>query len=157
MQFFPHLSNDDTAIASIRLNKNELSALRTFMHTPDYHQNIGFPNGVRLYYRSKGWYQLNTTNNFRACDKIRAALAVLRKFKREYEAAVAADIQRLIVARHPDLKTVAYVDETKAVGTGQFHVQDTKGKITPLEARLPADPVKLQQLKETFAKQRMSA
>ena len=158
MQFFPHLSNDETAVATIRLNKTEMDALRKFMHTPEYHQFVGFPNGVRLYYRSMGWYRLEATREFRACDKIRAALAILRKFKREYEAAVTSDIRRLLLERYPDLQTVAYVDESAMIG--KFHVRDKRDaapNIAPLETRLPADPQKLQQLAATFAKQRTAS
>lgn len=157
MQFFPHLSNDETATATIRLNKDEMKALRNFMHTPDFHKNVGFPNGVRLYYRSKGWYRLEATNNLVACKKLRVAIAILRKFKRDYDVAVVADIRRLMLDRYPNLQTVAYVDEAKAVGTGTFHVRDNNQStinIEPLEARIPADPQKLQRLAQVWAKPR---
>lgn len=159
MQLFPHLSRDDTAFATVRLNRIEMAELRKFMHTPDYHQFIGFPNGVRLYYRSMGWYRLEATRDHRACDKIRAALAILRKFRREFQALIVTDIRRLILAKHPELQTVAYVDDSDNKLIGTFHVRNLNDKgpnIAPMESRLPAEPAKLEQLAAAFAKTKVT-
>jgi hypothetical protein len=155
MQIYQHLSRDDTASATVRLNRTEMAELRKFMHTPEFHQFVGFPNGVRLYYRSKGWYRLEATRDYRACDKIRAALAILRKFKREFQALLVTDIRRLILAKHPELQTVAYVDESDNALIGTFHVRNTKeplSTVAPMESRLPVDSSKLEELAATFAK-----
>jgi hypothetical protein len=153
MQFFTHLKSDDTATARIRLNKDELKALRTFMHTPDHYRNVCLPNGVSLHYRGCGWYCLDTTNHFRGCDKINSAMAILKKFKREFDAAIVAEVRRLMLLANPRLANATQ--------------QRTTHKSTPIpvpvpvpkrvDARRPADPQKLQQLAHIFSAQKASA
>lgn len=147
MQVYKHLASDDTASATLRLNKYELKDLRQFMHTPDYFKNIGFPNGVRLYYRSMGWYRLGVTRQHRACDKIRSALIIIRKWCAEYQTQQKAEIQRLILEQNPHLKCVAFVDTGATQAPVRIYRDQTPEAPTSGQK---VDPRKLQRLAHKF-------
>jgi len=98
MQAFPKFQNDETAHVVVRLNKDEEMSLRLFMHMADKTQKVTFPHGVRLFYRSMGWYRLDTSNSFRAIEKLKLALSITRKWYKEYEAQRTKETQVLIAA-----------------------------------------------------------
>jgi hypothetical protein len=157
MQLYPHLSNDETATVTVRLNKDELAALRLYMHTPNHFKNIGFPDNVRLFYRSKGWYTLRAMNSRRACEKLKIALAIVRRFARSYEATVRQDAQ--VVAVHhdkPNMQVVAFVDRGPLAGeylARQLNVDpfDQKpSKLQSLQKVQPASKDQLQALLKRF-------
>jgi len=109
MQMFPHLKNDDTARVSLRLNKDEEMSLRLFMHMADKTQKVAFPHGVRMFYRSMGWYRLDTSNNFRAAEKLKLATVIIKKWHREYDAARTQELRLLMLKARPELEVTAYV------------------------------------------------
>lgn len=137
---FPHLKRNDTAYVTVHLSGEQLASLRQWMKTPDYHQFIGFPNGVRLYRRGFGWYRLDVTREERAIDKLRVAVSLIRKWRAEYDEAARQDL-RLKVLRHekPGAKAIAYTD-------GQYQVMDEQRTVKPLTQHVKASPHKLEQL-----------
>lgn len=156
MQVFEHnMQNDDTAYITVRLCALEHAELRAWMHTHPEQPFVSFPHGVRLEYRSMGWWRLNPSNNLRAASKLKTALAIVRKFSRSYQEKLKAEIQRLIVLQNPDLKLVAYTSENH-IGTaaGTYHVQDArqpnKQATQPMAHVLPPDPAKLAKLQSHF-------
>jgi hypothetical protein len=152
--FTSNLRRNDTATVAVRLSREAWTALRTWMKTPDYHRNIGFPNGVRLYYRSKGWYRLDVTRVDRAIDKLRAAVSIIRKWRAEYDEAGLQDKRlQVLKAQHPTVKPVAYVDNGKM--GGDIRVIDTKTQVVAsLKQHVPASPHKLEALAATFSSRR---
>lgn len=152
--FTSNLRRNDTATVTVRLSKEAWTNLRKWMKTPDYHKNIGFPNGVRLYYRSKGWYRLDVTRIDRAIDKLRVAVSIMRKWRAEYDEAARVD-QRLHVLKvqHPTVKPVAYVDNGKM--GGDIRVIDTQTlAVKSLQQHVPASPHKLELLAATLSTRR---
>lgn len=148
--FEQNMQNDDTAYVSVRLCAAEHAELRAWMHTHELQQFVSFPHGVRLEYRSKGWWRLNPSKNLRGASKLRTALTILRKFSRSYKEKVTREIQRLILLQNPDLQLIAFVSDT-VIGNGEYHVQDKNTKQTaPASHKVPADSQRLSQLRAHF-------
>ncbi len=152
MKIYAHLDNADTAYASVRLNRDEMLALRAFMHTEPFHQQVGFPRSVRLFYRSNGWYRLDALNNHNIIEKLKIAIAIMRRFHKEYTEAVDNEIRKLLIQAQHNMQTVAYTtDDTTEEGV--LHVKDTNDNtIRTLDQRVSASPTKLQQLAALFSR-----
>lgn len=155
MQIYPHLSNEEVANVTVRLNKNEMASLRTFMKTPHYFKNVGFPDNVRLFYRSKGWYTLQPMNTKRAIEKLKTAVAVLKRFAREYDRVLRQDAQ--VVAVHHDMphaQVVAYVADGSLAGqylARELSVTAPVRELSSLQKAVPASPQKLDALMKRWA------
>lgn len=149
MKPFPHLANDDTAYVTLHLSYDELSHLRTWMHS-DEGQNVSFPHGVVLFKRGFGWYRLDTTNTFRAAEKLRTALAILRKWHHEYQKAVAEEIRLRIIEMNPTLQVTSYHSDSN-----EFRVKDTKtgAVVSAAQVRLASEN-SLHALQQRFAARR---
>jgi len=144
MKTFAHFQNDDTAYVTVHLSADEYKHLREWKHTADG-QIVDFPHGVLLLKRGFGWYRLDVTKTFRAVDKLKVALSLLRAWKRDYDAAVAQEIRLLLVQMNPTLQVKAYNSDTNT-----FHVQDQKTRqVAPMHTI--ARPEKLHALAEKFS------
>jgi len=85
MKIFENFDSNDTAYATVQLKAHEFQALQNYMHTPAGFNSVKFVHGVYLNYRACGWYRLETTNEFRAIEKLQLAIRVLNKFAAEFE------------------------------------------------------------------------
>jgi hypothetical protein len=119
MQMFPHFKNDETARVSLRLNKDEEMSLRLHMHFQDKKGEVCFPHGVRMFYRSMGWYRLDTSNNFRAAQKLKLAVSIVKSWYRKYDAARTEELRLLMLKAVPDLQVMSYSD-------GQYMIHNKK-------------------------------
>lgn len=152
MKIYAHLDNADTAYASVRLNKDEMLALRAFMHTEPFHTHVGFPRAVRLFYRSNGWYRLDALNNHSIIEKLKIAMAILRRFHKEYTEAVDQEIRKLLLQARPEMQSVAFVSDDTSAG-GVLHVKDTRdNSIATVDHRVGASQAKLQALASLFSR-----
>jgi len=153
MQLFPHLKNNDTAYVSVRLNKDEEMSLRLYMHVSDKFQNVAFPHGVRLFYRSMGWYRLDTSNNFRATEKLKLALSIVRKWYAEYTEQRRQELRLLMLKAQPDIEVQGYLDGRFIVRNKQTHViQSIDAAYADLQQRMPASPDRLKELAQRFTR-----
>lgn len=153
--YLSHLKRDDTAHVNIRMNRVQFNSLREWMKTPDHFLAIQFPHGVRLNRRSiGGWAHLHTSNEHRAIEKLKTAVAIIRKWWREYSAML--EQERRVAARPADSVVRAYVDTGK-IG-GHFAVDNIQIKVKEQPRALhrtavlhrPADTLKLQALARHF-------
>jgi len=143
MKYFTHLTNDDTAYITVHLSADEHAHLRYWMHT-EAGKNVGFPHGVYLFKRGFGWYRMDVTRDFRAAEKLRHALVILKAWSKQYTAAVNQEIKLLLVKANPNLQITSFQSETN-----QFQVKDKQsGKTTPLH--VPPAPSKLEALAAKF-------
>lgn len=122
MQIFAHLDNADTAYVSIRLCRQEWQSLRAFMHTKEEFPNIGFPGGVRLFYRSHGWYRMGVVNPLDIVKKLKSTMGVLRRWYREYHQMQINETRLLLMKARPELMNVAFVSNDTR--NGQFYVKN---------------------------------
>lgn len=156
MQFFTHFKTDDNSYVTLRLNKDELKHLRDWMHTPEG-ERVCFPHGAKLFYRAEGWYRLDTTNNFRAVEKLKTAVAILKSWHRKYKEAVAQEIRLLIVAANPNLQIESYQSDTHNYSvrnkeTGNVHsIHQIVKPVEVSHAAQVATVDKLQALTRKFA------
>jgi hypothetical protein len=107
MQLFTHFKTDETSYITARLNKAEFAHLREWMHT-EAGERVGFPHGVKLFYRAEGWYRMDTTNSHRAIEKLKSAMAIVKSWHHQYRKAVAQEIRLLMVQAHPELQITSY-------------------------------------------------
>lgn len=154
MKAYPqNLHSDDTVYASVRICGAEHAELRKWMHTHPDQQFVSFPHGVRLTYRSKGWWRLTPSNTFRAVEKVKQALVIIRKFAREYQQSLMAELRRELVMSNPALQAVAFVADPTMINGGEYHVRDknTNSALVPVTQFAPAPVEKLQALAERFS------
>lgn len=152
MQLFAHLENNDTATVTIRFNKDEEQALRQYMHTIDG-QQVSFPHGVRLFYRSMGWYRLDTSNTFRASEKLKLAISIIRKWYAEYQKQRNQELRLLLLKAQPNLEVAAYLDGHYVVRNKQTqNIQSVDAAYSELQERMPASADRLQELAQRFAR-----
>jgi hypothetical protein len=145
MKYWTHLSNDDTAYITVHLSADEHNHLRQWMHT-EAGMNVGFPHGVYLFKRGFGWYRMDVTRDFRAADKLRHALVILKAWSKKYKEDRDQEIKLLIAQANPNLQINSYQSDTNT-----FQVKDVKsGNVRPLTA--PAAPAKLQALAAKFGR-----
>jgi hypothetical protein len=153
MNLFPHLQNDETAHVSIRLNKDEEMSLRLYMHVADKFQNVAFPHGVRLFYRSMGWYRLNTSNTYRASEKLKLGLSIIRKWYREYDEARTQELRLLLIKARPELQVMSYTDGQYVIHNKELNaVQSVESAFKAAQDKAPATPNKLAALAQRFAR-----
>lgn len=152
MQLYPHLKNDETAFVTVRLNRDEEMSLRLYMHVADKFQNVSFPHGVRLFYRSMGWYRLDTSNNFRATEKLKLGLSIIRKWYREYDEARTQELRMLMIRARPELEVAAYTEGQYVIRNKDTQVlQSVDSAFAVAQAKAPASANKLQALAQRFA------
>lgn len=153
MQIYPHLENDETAFVSVRLNEDEASALREFMHVADKQRKVVFPHGVRLVYRSMGWYRLITSNRFRASEKLKLALSIVRKWHREYDVARTQEIRLLLIQTRPELEVQSYVDGQYVIHNRELNaIQSVDSAFKEIQGKTKASPDMLAALAQRFAR-----
>lgn len=153
MQMFPHFKNDETARVSLRLNKDEEMSLRLHMHFEDKKDAVGFPHGVRLFYRSMGWYRLDTSNTFRASEKLKLAVSIVRSWYRKYEASRVEETRLLILKARPELEVMAYAGGQYMIHNKSINsVQTTEAAFADVQAKAPAAADKLAALAQRFAR-----
>jgi hypothetical protein len=148
--FTSNLRRDDTATVAVRLNRQEWDNLRWWMKTPDYHKNIGFPNGVRLYYRGRGWYRLDVTRTDFAIKKLRSAISIIRKWRAEYDEAGRQDQRLRLLSARKTATPIAFVDD----GTlgGRIQVMASDRSVTTLQQHVKASPQALADLTAKFGR-----
>lgn len=111
MQHFPHFTKDETSYITIRLNKGEREHLRQWMHIPEG-SRVAFPHGVKLFYRAEGWYRLDVTNTHRAIEKLKTALALVRKWHRDFLEAQKQEERLRVIAQDAKLQVTSYQSDT---------------------------------------------
>lgn len=80
---------------TVRMDRRTYKALRTYMHTAKG-DNVVFPQGVKLVYRSMGWYKLVVdTTATKVHDKLGFAVKVMRRFLGDMERAAAVPVMAL--------------------------------------------------------------
>lgn len=141
MQYHSHLTNDETAIVSIRLNKTELQSLRDFMHT--HTENVMFPRGVELHRRGMGWYRLEALNDYDAVVKLRCALGIIKRWYFEFKEAVRRDRQ-VQAARDQGMVVQSFHSDTNSF---QIRTRQERSQSAPL----PATSHQLQALVAKFS------
>jgi hypothetical protein len=153
MQLFPHLQNNDTAYVSVRLNKDEEMSLRLYMHVSDKFQNVAFPHGVRLFYRSMGWYRLDTSNTFRASEKLKLGISIIRRWYAEYSEQRKQELRLLMLKAQPELEVSGYLDGRFVVRNKQTQViQSVDAAYSELQQKMPATPDRLKELAQRFSR-----
>jgi hypothetical protein len=148
MQMFPHFQNDEVAHVTLRLTKDEEMSLRAFMHIEELNNRVAFPHGVRMFYRSMGWYRLNASNTFRVSEKLKLATSIIRKWHREYDAARVQELRLLMLRANPEVKVTAYIDNQYLVRTSQSNSLQTVDEAY----KVPAAADKLAALAQRFAR-----
>jgi hypothetical protein len=147
MKYFAHLENDDTAYVTVHLSADEHKHLREWMHAREG-ENVCFPHAVQLFKRGFGWYRMDVSRNYRAADKLKHAVVILRAWLKAYNAARDQEIRLLIAQKNPKLQINSYQSDTN-----QFQVRDKdSGKIAPLHT--PPVQQKLDALAAKFGRAR---
>jgi hypothetical protein len=147
MQIYSHIENNETASVTVRLSREEALSLRQYMHTADG-ARVAFPHGVHLLYRSMGWYRLDASNSFRASEKLKLAISIVRKWHREFEAARLQEIRLLMLKAKPELAVVGYVNNEYLIR----NAKDNTVKTAAETYKVPPSPDKLQALTQRFSR-----
>lgn len=141
--FLRHAGNDDKVFATIRLSSEQYWALRAAMHTPKDIPTIRFEHGVYLYPSGFGWYKLYASNEFRATEKVRAAIQTITSIIYRLARAAEQSTKGIITTQQPvafstdaGYHTVTVVRE-KTMGqvVAQVRRPPTESQLAALAAR----------------------
>jgi len=100
--------DNDTVHAVVRADAKSHAALKKFMHCKD-EIAIRFPMGVKMCSRGRGWYRIDASNEHRAVEKLMFAVKLVKRFLKEEEEAVEAQIKLLApIMRDPGLRIVSF-------------------------------------------------
>ncbi len=108
--------SNETIYVTVRMNSKEYQSIRKYMHTPDG-LDVGFPYGVHLVKHGYGWYRLVATTELRGVEKINGAMKIIRRWYKEEEEHVEADIKRLMPAIIHGVHVATF---SNAHSTGEF-------------------------------------
>ncbi|QRE00096.1 hypothetical protein [Burkholderia phage BCSR5] len=140
-----------TMYASVRLTREQYKALRTFMRTPDYHSQVGFPGGVRLATIGSGWYRLTCPSEYKTEQKIMDAVRIITKSNHQV-AEKQREGKRIQKAHKPN--ATAFIDG-RFVSTQPNLTQIPRAAVPPapiVQAPKPADPNALARLAAKFGR-----